>query len=322
MVWYFKKNKLNKLPFLFILLLSISSCGNPDESNEIKPGIELMVLGTVQDAGSPQIGCKKKCCAQLLANGLTERMVVSLGAIDHISKTQYLFEATPNLSMQLSNMQRVSGFSSMPDGIFITHAHIGHYTGLMYLGKEAMNGDSIKVYSMDRMGTFLNSNGPWNQLVSNGNIDLHTMRKNKELVLNKRLSITPFLVPHRDEYSETVGFTIKGPNKSALFIPDIDKWSKWEEDIVKEIEKVDYAFIDGTFFSGEEIEHRDISEIPHPFIQESMTLFENLNKVEKAKIYFIHFNHTNPVIDPTSPESKTVTDQGYRIARARDVFEM
>ena len=134
--------------------------------------------------------------------------------------------------------------------------------------------------------------------------------------------IVPFLVPHRDEYSETVGFMITGPNKSVIFIPDIDKWEKWDRDIIEEISRVDYAFIDGTFYDGEEINNRDISEIPHPFIIESMTKFKKLPSKEKSKIYFIHLNHTNPLLDPGSEASQQVSSRGFHVARFMDRFEL
>ena len=151
MRWYLKNKKRNTLIYsaYFVLSMLVFSCTN---SNQIKQGndkigIELVVLGTIQDAGSPQIGCKKKCCKDLLAHGVSERMVVALGAVDHDTKQQYLFEATPDFPFQLHHLQQVSNHSELPNGIFITHAHIGHYTGLMHLGKEAMNSKGVKVYT-------------------------------------------------------------------------------------------------------------------------------------------------------------------------------
>jgi len=134
--------------------------------------------------------------------------------------------------------------------------------------------------------------------------------------------VTPVLVPHRDEYSETVGFRIQGPNKKVLFIPDIDKWTLWEQDILEEIRACDLAFIDGTFFDGAELGYRDMREVPHPSIRESMDHFADLDPKEKRKIYFIHFNHTNPVIDPQSEQAMEVTENGFQLARFMDVFDL
>ncbi len=186
-----------KAYFFFAALCTLLSCGESENLKTHNTGIELVVLGTIQDAGSPQIGCKKKCCKDLLSRGSSERMVVSLGVIDHNTKQQYLFEATPDFPFQLHHLQRISNHYDLPNGIFITHAHIGHYTGLMHLGKEAMNSKDVKVYVMSEMRKFLTQNGPWSQLVSNSNINLVSLEASKEITLNKSLSVTPFLVPHR-----------------------------------------------------------------------------------------------------------------------------
>lgn len=287
-------------------------------------GTFLIVLGTVQDAGSPHIACKKICCAALFNANDYSRKVVSLGLLDTKNKKKYLLEATPDMTHQMKTLKRFAHSDSRetPDGIFLTHAHIGHYTGLMYLGKEAINADKIKVYAMPKMKLFLEKNGPWSQLVSNDNILIHEMTNQKAVSLTPSLEVMPVRVPHRDEYSETVGYVIQGPEKSALFIPDIDKWEKWNLDIKEEIKKVDYAFLDATFFDGKEINSRDISQIPHPFIVESMKKFEGMRVEERNKIIFIHFNHTNPVLNPASAESKTVEQNGFRIARRNDIFQL
>ena len=175
---------------------------------------------------------------------------------------------------------------------------------------------------MTRMKGFLIQNGPWSQLLKLENIKINNIDHLQEIELSSRVSISPFLVPHRDEFSETVGYEIKGPNKTILFIPDIDKWEKWETSIVEAIKKVDYAFIDATFFSGAEIKARDLSEIPHPFVIESIELFKDLAEEEKSKIFFIHLNHTNPLLDPESKESMEVERLGFGIARTGDRFSL
>ena len=300
---------------LFILLFAKESKIGSNQNIEVF----ISVLGNVQDAGSPQAGCNKDCCKKLFLHPDAERKIVSLGLIDIQDKKSWLFEASPDITTQLKTLKNVSqSVNETPDGIFLTHAHIGHYTGLMYLGREAMNTKEMPVYAMPKMKTFLESNGPWIQLVQLKNIKLEPMQNETEIAISNNIGITPFLVPHRDEFSETVGYLIKGPNKSALFIPDIDKWGKWNKQISEEIKKVDYALIDGTFYNGNEMRGRKMSEIPHPLVIESKVLFDNLPVVEKNKIYFIHFNHTNPLLDKNSATSKYLIKQGYHIARFGD----
>lgn len=314
-----------KFSLLIVLFLFIAG-QRPEGEKMPQPveGISLVILGTVQDAGSPQAGCKKDCCRELFIHPDKNRKVVCLGLIDHDNNKKYLFEATPDLPAQLRMLYDQSGNmgNETPDGIFLTHAHIGHYTGLMYLGKEAMNTSNVPVYAMPRMKTFLETNGPWSQLVSNKNISIEPISHGAVVQLTPGIKIIPFTVPHRDEFSETVGYRIIGPNKSALFIPDIDKWQKWGTNIINTISKVDYAFIDGTFYDAEEINNRDISQIPHPFVSESLELFKSLSAVEKKKIYFIHFNHTNPLLDKTSKQAELVLKSGFNIAGINEVIKL
>lgn len=324
-----------RFSFLFFLLFIFEGCkeytvSNPKSTEteiptpEIKSKVSLTVLGTVQDAGSPHIGCVKECCEDLFASGISKRKVVSLGVVDTVFRRKYLFEATPDMPVQLNYLANHSyeDGDSFVDGIFISHGHIGHYTGLMYLGKEAAAVRRIKVYAMPRMQEFLSNNGPWDRLVQREHIVLQPLKHEKKIVLTANLKVTPFLVPHRDEYSETVGFRIEGPNKTALFIPDIDKWTLWEKSIVTAIQQVDYAFVDATFFSGTELNNRDMSQVPHPTVLESLKEFESLSLMDRAKVHFIHFNHSNPVLDSTSLEAKTVLDKGFNIAKIHTVFDL
>jgi pyrroloquinoline quinone biosynthesis protein B len=308
---------------LSILALFFVFCGCQAQTKLTKDKVTVVVLGTVQDAGSPHIGCKKECCSELFLNPDANRKVVSLGVIDNENDKTFLFEATPDMPSQLKLLKNhAKTETEMPNGIFLTHAHIGHYTGLMYLGREALGSKNLPVFSMPKMKAFLKNNGPWSQLVDLGNISIKNLEQDKEIELTNNLVVTPFLVPHRDEFSETVGYKIKGPNKTLLFIPDIDKWSKWKKNIIEEIKTVDYAFLDATFFDGAEINNRDISEIPHPFIIESMALFKSIPESEKAKIYFIHFNHTNPILNKESKQAKKVLKEGFRIAHFGQTIEL
>jgi pyrroloquinoline quinone biosynthesis protein B len=238
----------------------------------------------------------------------------SLALIDPASKKKYIFEATPDFPEQLFMLEQEASTDEFElSGIFITHAHIGHYTGLMYLGREVIGADQMPVYVMPKMKRYLTNNGPWSQLIDLNNIELMTLN-NRSVVELSNLQVTPFIVPHRDEFSETVGFSIKGPNKTALFIPDINKWSQWERDIADQVQASDYALIDATFFNNGELPGRDMSKIPHPLVTETMDALSNLSKEHRAKVWFIHMNHTNPLLNLNSEQAKIVRAEGYNIA--------
>jgi pyrroloquinoline quinone biosynthesis protein B len=290
----------------------------------LEPTPFLVVLGNVQDGGSPHIGCAKSCCAVLWENPDPQRKVTCLGLVDPVNEQSFIFEATPDLPEQLKALHMFAPFQKddIPNGIFLTHAHIGHYSGLMYLGKEAFNSHQTEVFVMPKMQFFLEKNGPWNQLINEENIEIQPLTNQVYHPINSLIKVKPFLIPHRDEYSETVGYQIEGPNKTAIFIPDIDKWHEWEEDITEKITLVDYAFIDGTFLDSGEINHRDISEIPHPFISETMDLFSSMPLKEKNKIYFIHLNHTNAGLNNNSEQTKKIRNLGFHVANYLEKFPL
>lgn len=314
------------LKFGTLALMCISESEATAQTTSYFPsaGLTLHILGTVQDGGSPHIGCKKSCCSHLFNRPELHRNVVSLGITDSLNSRKYIFECTPDFPMQAKTLQQRSTFAGaeMPDGIFLTHAHIGHYAGLMFLGREAINSKKVPVYAMPRMKEFLETNGPWSQLVALNNIDIKSLTANEKMVISPSMSVTPLQVPHRDEFSETVGFIIEGPTRKALFIPDIDKWEKWDKNIAALVSTVDYAFVDATFYDGQEINNRNIAEIPHPFVIESMDRWKDLPAKEKQKIYFIHFNHTNPLLNPESDAAQTVRKNGFNIASSELRFRL
>jgi pyrroloquinoline quinone biosynthesis protein B len=274
---------------------------------------KVIVLGNLQDGGSPQYGCQLNCCSVPQPN----EYVSSLGIYNDTSA--YLIDATPDLVIQAQHLERVA--RSPIKGIFLTHAHMGHYTGLIHLGREAANTRKTEVFAMPRMSEFLTNNGPWDQLIALENIQLTLLTANKQLLVDQSINITPLLVPHRDEYSETVGFLISGRRRKLLYIPDIDKWGVWNHSLKLLLKEVDFALIDGTFLKDGEI-NRPMSEIPHPFITETASLLASLKTEEKNKVWFTHFNHTNPARFAFNKDRIELEAEGYHFASFGTEFNL
>ena len=309
------KFMINKIGIV-ILIFSFSSVFSQNHDSPF-----IYILGNVQDAGLPHIGCESKICIEAF-NQKKRYYVTSIALIDPENQEFSLFDVTPNITEQLLMIRRdIFNKYILPKNIFITHAHIGHYTGLMYFGREALGSKGVKVNVLPRMYNFISNNGPWSQLVKLGNISLNKINFRDQIEIKPNLSVIPIQVPHRDEFSETSAFLIKGPNKTALFLPDIDKWSKWSISLIEIIENVDYAFIDATFYTNTEI-NRDIDEIPHPLVIETMDLLSELPDYHKDKVHFIHMNHTNQMLDPTSDITKNVLNKGFNIARLGEKFHL
>ena len=274
----------------------------------------IYILGNTQDAGLPHIGCQHPFCEDSF-NVYEEHYTTSIAVVNTDLKKYILFEATPDITFQLNNLKKnIFDEFLLPESIYITHAHIGHYTGLMYFGREALGAKDLIVKVLPRMSNFLQNNGPWSQLVDINNIKIKELNFESSTDELKNISVTPVQVPHRDEYSETAGYIIKGKNKKALFIPDIDKWEKWDRDLGQLVKEFDFLLIDATFYDSKEI-NRDINEIPHPLVTETIDLLSGLDLKNRNKVYFIHMNHTNMMLDPDSKLSKLVISKGFNIAR-------
>ena len=274
----------------------------------------IYVLGNVQDAGLPHIGCQHKFCKEKFSE-FEEYFTTSIAVVDPAEKKYILFEASPDIPYQLNYLEKeIFNEFLLPESIFITHAHIGHYTGLMYFGREALGAKNLTIKVLPKMSNFLKTNGPWSQLVDINNIKIQNLSFGSKTNELRNITVTPIQVPHRDEYSETAGFIIEGRNKKALFIPDIDKWEKWDKNLKQLVYEFDYLLLDATFYDSKEI-NRDISEIPHPLVTETINLLDDLSPEHKNKVYFIHMNHTNLMLDPSSELTKLVTNKGFNITR-------
>lgn len=301
-----RRHHQHTLTWIAVLILAAPACA--------EDSVRIHVLGVAQDAGYPQVGCYQAHCMPGWEDRNARITASAIAVVDSAARSKLLFEATPHISDQLYRLHKVAPDDEYTlDGVFLTHAHIGHYAGLLFFGHEAMGAQGVPVFAMPRMNAFLSSNGPWDQLVRYGNIELQPLQNGLPVAFD-RVTVTPFRVPHRDEYSETVGYRIEGPNKTAVFIPDIDKWKDWDTDIREVVRGADYALLDATFYADGELPGRDMSKVRHPYIAGSMRLFGTLTQEEKSRVIFIHMNHTNPALVKNSDASKAIEEGGFRIA--------
>ncbi len=283
-----------------------------------------IVLGIAQDGGYPQAGCRGSCCAPAWTDCTLRRHVACLGVVDPLTSRRYLIDATPDLPTQLHLLQAAAALDgeSLVDGILLTHAHMGHYTGLMHLGPEAAAARGVRVYAMPRLRRFLEANSPWDALFGEGHLELCPLADGRIVELGAGLSAVPFLVQHRDEVSETVGFRIHGPEGSVSYIPDVDTIDGWSRSLQAELASSDAVLFDGTFYSASELPGRDLSQIPHPLITDTMARLTALPRSVRGKLRFTHLNHSNPLLRPGSPEAEEVIAAGFRIAAEGERIEL
>ena len=312
---------------LAVLGLALAACVAPVRTRAASAEPYVLVLGTAQDGGLPQIGCQRECCRAARAEAGRRRLVTSLLLVDPRQGRRWLFDATPDLAAQVERA-RAHAAPSAPgrpplfDGIFLTHAHVGHYAGLLALGREAYASEPTTTYASAAMREFLTDNGPWSLLLQAQHLELVTLVPEASVALAPDLRVTPILVPHRGEFSDTLAFRIEGPRRTLLYLPDIDKWERWETPIESALARVDVALLDGTFFDAGELPGRDMAAIPHPFVVESLARFATLPPSARAKVRFTHLNHSNPLADPASAAAARVRAAGMAVASDGEVVEL
>ena len=305
---------------LALSLAALPSAGAAQNEPAPTCALEVVVLGAGQDAGAPQLGNPEDTGPRLLPT--------SLGVIDRENGQRFLFEATPAVTEQVHALAALappdpdtSGGLGL-DAVLLTHAHIGHYLGLAQFGFESASADGQLVLAMPRMAEFLRSNGPWSQLVEKGNIQIVELADGQLQPISDTFGVWPITVPHRDEFSETVGYLMMTPQRTALFVPDLDSWDEYAQLSGDSLEallaRVDFAFIDASFYDDNELPGRDMSAIPHPRVLATMERLADLPADERAKVHFIHYNHTNPIRDPESEQSAEVAARGFHVARRGD----
>jgi len=228
-----------------------------------------------------------------------------------------LVDATPDIRSQIAELRESCGLEAAPglpvDRIFLTHAHTGHYTGLIHLGRESMAARSVPVMVTPRMGEFLKSNKPWSRLVEWGHVRLETLGPGAWK--DSGLAVEAIPVPHRDEDSDTVGFVFSGPTRRLLYVPDTDAWVKWRRPLESYLAEVDFALLDGTFFDGAELPGRDLSQVPHPLMKATLQMLGGKAGASRCRVLFTHLNHSNPALDPGSAEAALVRAAGFEVAR-------
>jgi pyrroloquinoline quinone biosynthesis protein B len=287
-------------------------------------GPRVRVLGIAQDGGLPHAACRCDRCEAARHDPSRASGVASLGIIDPTQGEGgvFLVDATPDIISQLTLLADVRDaplgrVDRTPiDGVLLTHAHMGHYLGLAHLGFEAVSVKGLPVWASQTMVAFLGDNAPWEQLVTTGGIVPKAVAPGQPWPLTERITVQALSVPHRAEYTDTLGYRITGPNQTLLYIPDCSPWHAWETPLEEALTGVDVALLDATFYSGDELPGRDLSKIGHPLVVDTMDRLQSRVDAGTLEVWFIHLNHSNPALDPQSAAHAEVTRRGFGVAHA------
>lgn len=301
------------------LSLAFAACHAPSEpGSRGAADVELFVLGVAQDGGLPHLGCEKPCCVEARRTGRVE-YPACLGLVDRRGAAPKLLmvEATPRVEEQAALLHRLAGVTGRGrapvDAVMVTHAHIGHYLGLALFGREVVGARDLPVWCSPRFAGYLRGHGPWKQLVELGQIDVRAFEVGAPFAPWDGVSVQALQVPHRDEFSDTMAYRITGPNRTALFVPDVDAWAKVPGLLDRLLDGVDVAYLDATFYDGSELPGRALDEIPHPLMTRTMDLLQEQARAAPGRLRFLHLNHTNPALHDRALRAE-IEARGFAVA--------
>jgi pyrroloquinoline quinone biosynthesis protein B len=329
------KKRTNPWPIQTLSLLVgffLACAGHPVEgtmpTDSPVLGPRVRILGIAQDGGLPHAACSCPRCDAARKDPTLSSPVASLGIITPDAQKAYLIDASPDIIEQLDAMSDVRDLEAKRvdrtpvDGIFLTHAHMGHYLGLAHLGFEAINTRALPLWASASMASFLKQNAPWSQLIELKNLEMRPFKDGDVVTLDEGVEVKAVHVPHRAEYTDTFAFIMKGTRKSVLYVPDISPWHKLNRPLADLFAHVDVALVDGTFYSGDELPGRDTQEIGHPLIVDTMELLQSRVDAGTLKVYFVHLNHSNPALDPNSEEREHLESRGFFVGWPGMEFEL
>jgi pyrroloquinoline quinone biosynthesis protein B len=276
-----------------------------------------VLLGSMQDAGLPHAGCQCAHCRAAFADPTRIRYATALAIIDNRpeSPAVWLIDATPDIKYQLHALAGYlgphptrPGRLRQPDGLFLTHGHMGHTAGLAHLGPEVMAVGELPVYGPAGLLQVLSATALWRPAVQG--FAFRPLESLQSFLLAPDLTITPRLVPHRDEWhAGTFAYEIAGPHQRLLYLPDIDSWAAWPE-AVAVLAGVNVALVDASFWSDAELGGRP--PVAHPLVPDTLELVAEVD----TQIVLTHLNHTNPLLNPAGPESQLIAQtRNVRVGR-------
>lgn len=309
--------KAGRAAALVVAVAMGCACAAPSRGNDTSsPAVELFVLGIAQDGGVPHFGCSRECCER----ARRERRTLSpacLGVVERTSGRLLLVEATPGVEAQAALLHRLAGVEDRGrrpvDAVLLTHAHVGHYLGLAHFGREVASTDRLPTHVSPRMAAFLRGHAPWKQLVELSQVEVVEHGPRAPFSPIPGLTVTAIPVPHRDEFSDTMAYVLRGPSKAALFVPDVDRWDGNEALLDELLRDVDVAYVDGTFYDGRELPERNLAEIRHPLMTDTMERLAERAKARPGSVRFLHLNHTNPALWDDSLR-RAIEARGFAIA--------
>ncbi len=221
----------------------------------------IKFLGTASNGGVPQIDCRCINCERARSDEKFRRLRSCL-AVSENNKDWSIIDCGPDFDRQLENLKIITQDIK---SIALTHLHPDHSVGLTEFGFGKIH--QVKLNVSDNLKREILDNPMFKHLIDVG------FAKFVKSNIFKFVSIK-----HWPNHSCSA--IVFGKKKKILFASDC---AEIDNNLLKEMVKVDLIIFDGTFLNE--------SKFNHLAIKESCQILKNLNKL----VIFTHINHSENV---------------------------
>ena len=303
--------------------------------------MRIKVLGSAAGGGFPQWNCSCRNCRLLREGSLRARPRTQTQiAFSPDDSAWFLVGASPDLRSQILATAELAPRSDSPThspiaGVFLHSADVDSVMGLLHLREFqhffvfATPGIQKVLQKENRIFGVLGRSDPpvqWQALSNRGRLGCHLSESPGEspaFICNT----LPLGGSYPDYVGEdlnracspddaSIGFVFEQAGRQIFIAPSLSpRSSEW----TKPAASADVVFIDGTFWSENELVHtgratKTAREIGHLPLSGPEGLLAQFPKNAKGRKILIHINNTNPILDEDSSEHRAVLEAGFEIA--------
>lgn len=281
------------------------------------------VLGSAAGGGVPQWNCACTNCAAA-RTGAAPRRSQSAAAVSAGGDRWLLLNCSPDITAQIeafAPLQPRSLRDTPIDGAMLTDANVDHLGGLAALRQSGNHRFVIRSSGIVRdiavaqtaFAPFARDPHRWDAVNDDEHIELAGLRLRGFAVPGA----TPGYAGRRQEPGAVFAYEAGTADADATFL-FAPVFSAIDDRLFEAIERVDVAFLDGSFFSDDELiveglMDKTARQLGHQPVGGPGGTLERLQGV-RTRIIFTHVNNSNPMLDPTSAAALEVRRTGAEIA--------
>jgi pyrroloquinoline quinone biosynthesis protein B len=292
--------------------------------------MRIQVLGVAAGGGFPQWNCACDLCARCRrGEGPEPTTHAGIAVRGDGGGGWWLANATPDVLAQIEAHPDLwpgpAARSTPITSVVLTDAEFDHTIGLLLLREGA----SLDVWATPAVLDILHDDFPVRRLVERyASFHWRELTPGEPAEVVPGVDVTPLAIsdrcprfsrePERPDAVVALRIEDRSSGGSALWSPQVGAWT---DEIRDAVAGVDVAFVDGTFWVGDELSGagagtRGAAAMGHLPLSgpDGLAAHYAATGGDGVRRLLAHINNTNPILDPASPERAELAALGIEIA--------